>query len=80
MGIRFQILPFNLLNQDEDFWAACRTIRQFVPGAVRDVIRPRAARNLEEGMRSDVLVDNLITESRDKKEVLDALINDFLPG
>lgn len=79
MGARFQMLPFNFLHRDEKFWEACATIRQFVAESVENAIA-RRQKAKEETAKSYILVDNVIQETSDTREIQDTLMNVFLPG
>lgn len=81
MGARFKMLPFNFLHRDKGFWDACSTSRRFVSHSVDEAIRRRdMMEDKNHGRRSYVLVDNLLAETQNKREIEDALMNVFLPG
>lgn len=79
MGARFRMLPFNIFHRDEQFWGACRTIRQFVAECVQGALVRRKENGNKIAM-DYILVDNLLQESHDFTEIQDTLMNVFLPG
>jgi cytochrome P450 len=79
MGARFTMLPFNFLHRDEQFWGACRSIRQFVADCVQDAVA-RRKKNGNKIAMDYILVDNVLQESQNLTEIQDTLMNVFLPG
>lgn len=83
VGRRMQLLPWNFLTRDPQFWRSCATARAFVINCVQENIEQfskRASPSEKPVTSKLVLVQELLTTTRDVTEITNQLLNIFLPA
>ncbi len=83
VGKRMQLLPWNFLTQDQQFWRSCATARAFVTKCVQDNVEECLKRNppTEKPVASKlVLAQELLATTGNITDITNQLMNVFLPA
>ena len=83
VGQRMQLLPWNFLTRDQQFWRSCATVRAFVTNCVQKNVDQysRCPSNSGKPVTSKlVLAQELLATTRDVTDITNQLLNVFLPA
>ena len=83
VGRRMQLLPWNFLTRDKQFWRSCAIARAFVSKCVQENIeRPsrRPSPTEKHSTSKLVLAEELLAKTRDIDNITNQLLNVFLPA
>jgi len=83
VGRRMQLLPWNLLTRDQQFWRSCAIARAFVTKCVHQNVEQyskRHSRTRQPVTSKLVLAQELLAKTRDITEITNQLLNVFLPA
>ncbi len=83
VGRRMQLLPWNFLTRDQQFWRSCATARAFVAKCVQENIKrySKGLSSVRKPVTSKlVLAQELLATTRDVTDITNQLLNVFLPA
>ena len=83
VGRRMQLLPWNFLTRDQQFWRSCGTARAFVTDCVQKSAEQHSKRPPPTGKPVTsklVLAQELLSTTGDVTEITNQLLNVFLPA
>ena len=82
VGKRMQLPKWNFLMRDPQFWNSCTTARSFVAGYVDRALNRSSPCSSEKEILPTryILLDELVKETRDRNDILNQLLNIFMPA
>ena len=79
IGKRMQLPQWNFLTRDKQFWSSCNIARAFVEKCVRQAVGSQEDTTRKKPARL-VLAHELAAQTRDHKDIVNQLLNVFLPA